>query len=267
MLKKLESIDEIIKLVLYSAYIEGEEQPISALLDCVPEAGKTEELKHAIQLDGILYPTDMTAFGILNTYAQDLVSKKIRHILIPDLITPLSKRWETTASFIAFLNGLIEEGIVEIRTYAMSKKFQQPIKCGIVACVTPNKLNDKRHKWMDMGFMSRLLPVSWSYSKSVRLEILDFITERKYREDKHWIYKFPDLDIEVNLTPKLAKKLLPLTTIFTQAQQTYGFRHQKHLQRLAMASALAEGRDIVKQGDIDKVFNLSKFLNLNQTLI
>ena len=95
MLTKLGDIDEIIKLILYSAYIEGEEQPVSALMVGNPELGKTEELKQAILLDGILLPTDVTAFGILNTYAKDLADRTIRHILLLDLITPLSKRWET----------------------------------------------------------------------------------------------------------------------------------------------------------------------------
>lgn len=267
MLHKLEPIDEIIKLVLYSAYIKGEEQPVSALLVCVPEAGKTEEIKQATLLDGILYPTDMTAFGILNTYGQDLVERKIRHILIPDLITPLSKRWETSASFVAFLNGLVSEGIVEIRTFAMSKKFQQPIKCGIIACVTPQQLRDKRHRWMSVGYMSRLLPVSWSYSNPARVEILEFISERKYRGDSHWNYKFPTTDEEINLPIELAKELIPYTYTFAQAQATYGFRHQKHLQRLAMASAIVDNRDVVNRGDIDKVIALTRFINLNHTAI
>ena len=267
MLHKLEPIDEITKLVLYSAYIAEEEQPVSALFVCVPEAGKTEEVKQATLLDGILCPTDMTAFGILNTYAQDLVERKIRHILIPDLITPLSKRWETSASFISFLNGLIEEGIVEIRTFAMSRKFQQPIKCGIIACVTPGQLRDKRHRWMGIGFMSRLLPVSWSYSNPAQVEILDFISERKYRGDSHWKYKFPDKDVPVDLPIELAKEFIPYTYTFAQAQATYGFRHQKHLQRLAMASAIVDGRDIVNKSDIDKVQALTRFINLNHTAI
>lgn len=267
MLTRLEQIDEIIKLQLHSAYIEGEDQPVSGLIVGNPEIGKTEELKQAILLDGILMPTDVTAFGILNTYAQDLMSRNIRHILIPDLITPLSKRWETSASFIGFLNNLIEEGIIEVRTYAFSKKFQQPVKCGIIACITPQQLRDKRHRWLGLGFMSRLVPISWSYSDTVRLEILDFITERKYRADSRWSFKFPDKDVEVELPPKLAKQLLPHTDSFAKAQSTYGFRHQKHLQRLAMASAIADGRSIVKQGDIDKVISLTKFLNLKENSI
>lgn len=267
MLHKLEQIDRIIKRVLFSAYIKGEDQPISGLIVGVPELGKTEELKQAILLEGILLPTDVTAFGILNNYAQDLVDKKIRHILITDLITPLSKRWETSSSFIAFLNNLVEEGIIEVRTYAFSKKFQQPIKCGIIACVTPEELRDKRRRWLRLGFMSRLMPISWSYTNPTQLEILNFITERKYRKDSRWHFKFPDRDVEVNLPPDLAKKLLPYTGTFAKAQTTYGFRYQKHLQRLAMSSAIIEGKDIVTQAHIDEVIELSDFLNLNYNKI
>ncbi len=50
MLTKLEQIDEIIKLALHSAYIKGEDQPVSGLIVGEPELGKTEELKQAILL-------------------------------------------------------------------------------------------------------------------------------------------------------------------------------------------------------------------------
>lgn len=267
MLHKLESISKIIKLVLYSAYIQDESQPISALLVCVPEAGKTDEIKQASLLPGILYPTDMTAFGILTTYGQDLMNRVIRHILIPDLITPLSKRWETSASFISFLNQLCEEGIVEVRTFALSQKFQQPVKCGIIACITPKQLQDRRHRWMSMGFMSRMLPISWSYSNPVQVEIFDFICGRKYRDGKLWEYKFPSADVKVELPIALAKELVPYTFTFAQTQATYGFRYQKHLQRLAMASAIVNGREVVNKSDIDDIKDLIRFLNINETAI
>lgn len=45
-------------------------------------------------------------------------------------------------------------------------------------------------------------------------------------------------------------------------EKIYGFRLQKHLQRLAMASALKNGRDIVTQSDVDYIRSLSGCINL-----
>lgn len=267
MLHKLDNISEIIKLVLLSAYIKDEEQPISAIVQCRPEAGKTAELKQFSLLPGIIFPSDMTAYGILKQYGKDIMEKKVRHILIPDMITPLSKRWETSASFVAFLSGLVEEGILEVRTYAFSEKFNQPVKCGIIGCITPEKLKDKRHRWVGMGFMSRMLPISWSYSTITRTDILKFLTNRKYKNPSGLAIKFPSGDKEVELPSDLASVFLPYTYSFAQAQNTYGFRYQKHLQRLAMASAISRGSQVVSKEDVDKVIKLTRYLNLDEAEI
>ena len=43
----------------------------------------------------------------------------------------------------------------------------------------------------------------------------------------------------------------------------HGFRMQKHLQRLLMASALQDGRDEVSKDDFLSVLELCKFANLD----
>lgn len=263
----LQLIEETIKLTLFSAYLKDEEQPISLLLCANAEAGKTEELKKGMELDGIVVISDVTAFGILQTYGDAILRKKVRHILIPDLITPMSKRWETSASFISFLNLLVSEGIIEVRTFAFSKRFQEPVKCGIIGCITPKELKDRRHKWLGMGFMSRMMPCSWSYNADYQNEILNFIANREYLQEKLWSFRLPQNDIKVILEPSLARQLIPETREYTkkelrEAEKLYGFRYQKHLQRFAMSSALADGRDYTRQADIDKVKELRKFLNL-----
>lgn len=263
----LEFIEEILKLTLYSAYIADEEQPISLLLCANAEAGKSEQVKKSVQLDHVLIYSDVTAYGILQNYGDAIMKRNIRHILIPDLITPMSKRWETASSFISFLNMLIAEGIIEIRTYAFSKKFQQPVKCGMIACITPSELHDKRHKWLGMGFMSRVLPVSWDYTDKQQLEILKYIAMRNYQLEKLWSFKFPIDDIKVKLPYDLAMRMIDISLNYCKdsardSQKLYGFRYQKHLQRLMIASAIADGRDIVNQDDFDKTVQLSSFLNL-----
>ncbi len=263
----LEPIDEIIKLALYSAYIKDEEQPISLLICAEPEAGKTEETKKGTALDGVLFLSDASAYGVLREYGDALAEKKIRHIIIPDLRSPLSKRWETSHSFVAFLNSMTSEGIVEVRTYAMSKRYEVPVKCGVITCITPRELNDSRHKWLDIGFMSRLLPVSWSYSQASKVEIFKFIQSKGYTGDQAWEWEMPKEDVGVEMDPDLAGQLLPYTYEYAQARDTYGFRYQKHLQRMLMASAIADGRAAVNQGDVDKVTGLTTYLNLGKSQI
>jgi len=269
----LDFLDEICKLALFSAYIKDEQQPISLLLVAKTESFKSETLGKAIHLKHILYLSDATAFQILKDYGDAIAQRQIRHILIPDLIPCLSKRWETTASFVAFLNLLLAEGIIESRTYALHRKFRERVKCGIITGVTPGTLMDARHHWARAGFMSRLVPISWTYSEPTRVAIFEFITERKYKEELPWNFSLPTEDIEVHLDPELARKLIPYSYQHVEysrqikADEGYGFRFQQHLQRFAMSSALAEGRQEVIQYDIDKVISLSRYMNLRQEAV
>ena len=48
---------------------------------------------------------------------------------------------------------------------------------------------------------------------------------------------------------------------------TYGFRAVRHLRRLAQAQALFNNRTVVTQEDIDEVLEISKFCNLDYTVI
>lgn len=264
---KLEFLSELVKLALYSAYIAGEEQPVSLLLCADAESYKSKMLARCVKIDKILYLSDATAFEILKDYGDDISEGKIRHILIPDLIPMVSKRWETSASFIAFLNMLIEEGIIESRTYALHKRFRNKVKCGIIACITPTELEDRRHKWVGTGFISRLLPISWSYSEPIRIEIFKEIISRAYRNEPLYDFELPAQDYEVELPTKLGDQLLPYTYQFAEQEKASGFRFQKHLQRLAIANAIIQKRKAVTQEDIDKIKELCRYTNFKFTAI
>jgi len=45
-------------------------------------------------------------------------------------------------------------------------------------------------------------------------------------------------------------------------EKVYGFRLQKHLQKLAMASALRDKRHVVEQKDVDAIKDLASCINL-----
>jgi hypothetical protein len=82
----------------------------------------------------------------------------------------------------------------------------------------------------------------------------------------------PTEEVEVKLSSPESDELMALTTTLTtvltasrgkkKPEDVYGFRLQKHLQRLAMASALKDGRNVVEQKDVDLIKELSGCINL-----
>lgn len=260
------------ELTFYSAYLKGE-APVSALITAPPEAGKTETVMAFADNEGIVILNDCTAFGIMRDYGDAIREKKVRHLVIPDLVRPLARGKDTVHSLVAFLNSLIEEGVLRISTYAENigvkpteeGEAAMPVKCGLVATLAREILEDGRHHWKNMGFMSRLVPISYQYAVPTALSIHQSIAKREYLEQKPIKLNIPKEDATICLEEPQAGKLMELTTYIGNKeglQETYGFRLQKHIQRLAMASALKEGREKVEDVDIEKLTAVSGCINL-----
>jgi hypothetical protein len=188
----------------------------------------------------------------------------------------MSRGKDTVHSLVAFLNALIEEGVVSISTYAehvgvqnQEGTVQMPVRCGLLTTMARGVLHDGRHHWARMGFMSRLLPISYTYNASTQLDIHKSIANRDYLSDAPVRLNIPADDVEIRLQSPQSDELITLASgsnsIITSAnspERVYGFRLQKHLQRLAMASAVKHGRDIVSQVDVDYPRSLSGCINL-----
>ena len=275
----IEKILMIIELALWTAYVKGE-QEVSVLLTATVESGKTMLIMKFSLNSGIVVLTDATAYGIMHDYKQQIIARKIRHIVIPDMIKPMSRGKDTVHSLVAFLNSLVEEGVLRVSTYAESMGAPNtssaelnihavPVKCGLITTLAKSYLLDGRHHWAKMGFMSRMLPVSYSYNPATKMEIHKSIAERKYISDTPIKLGFPTDDVEIKLELPEANQLMNLTNNLTSVQnrtnseKIYGFRLQKQLQRLAMAAALREGRAIVEQKDVDLLHDLSTYMNLD----
>ena len=189
-------------------------------------------------------------------FLNEMKDKLIHHIIIPDLITPLSRQPSTVSTLIAFLNNLIEEGVVEVHTFAQDFKVDG-LNVGIISTITPSILNDASHRWTRMGFLSRMLPVAYRYSQEKAQDILQSITEREYYREEQRNLSLPSEKIEVELPKEYAEQMLPFAQQFnknlSEAERLYGFRYQKQLQVLLEAHALMNRRDVVTTEDVEVI--------------
>lgn len=261
-MKDLENLADIITLTLYTAYIRNVPKPNSLLIIARPESGKTEMMKKFTVNKNIAYVSDVTAYGIERDYLPKIESGEVRHIIIPDLLKPLSRKESTVKTFITFLNGLIEEGIASTSTYASSRSSETHVKCGIVTAITSDDLRDQRHHWGRIGFLSRIVPFSYSYSIESVKKVFDYILGLDYLEEYNIeLKRIPRQDKAVKLPKRHAQAILPSTATIAEAQQTYGFRLQKQFQALLQASALEKGRASVNSRDVERVLHLMNWVN------
>ncbi len=267
-LRNLEPLVDVITLTIYTAYIENVQKPNSLLIIAKPESGKTEVMKKFISNKNIVYLSDATAFGIERDYLLKIETGEIRHIIIPDLLKPLSRKESTVKTFITLMNGLIEEGIGSISTYAHKRTSDKHVKCGIITAITGKELNDQRHNWGRIGFLSRIVPFSYSYSIETVKKIFDYILGLDYLDECDIeLKRMPKSDKKISLPKKYAQAILPSTTVIARAQDTYGFRLQKQFQAFLQASALEKGRSVVNSKDVDRIIHLMNWINFDENPI
>jgi hypothetical protein len=138
----------------------------------------------------------------------------------------------------------------------------------MIGCIAPAPLQDNRRHWKNIGFMSRVIPFSWSYSDSTIEIINDSIKYQEYHEDKPVILDLPQtmcsdntlmpdyyFETDIALEPELSGRLTGIAEILSERvilnpntnqyeenkqakkdnDNPYGFRLTKQLHVLAKA--------------------------------
>lgn len=267
---KTEPIEKIVKVALASGRLK-DEKPLSIIVIAPPEAGKTSVIrKYSLKSNNVFYTTDATAHGIIRdtNSLREFESGDLTHIVIPDMLNCLSRKHHTVTTLIHFLNALIEEGVVNISTYASSiRASKRDVKAGLITAITPGPFGDKRRHWSRIGFLSRALPVSFDYSVSSQVEIFSYIQNEQYLKDNLEKLKLPKKDKHIELPAKVAKDIQPYATVLarshSQLEKIYGFRYQRQLQVFAKALAMLNGRECVNDDDIHELGKLANYINLD----
>jgi hypothetical protein len=267
---KTEPLEQIVKLVLNSAYLKNE-RPLSLLVVARAEAGKTTTLQEFVanKNKGIAYKTDFTAFGLIRDVLPLVNTKKIHHIICPDLLKPLSRKLSTVRDLISFLNGLIEDGKIDISSFVSPQKIASEklmfdnLECGLIGGITKDELLKHKQDWISKGFLSRTIPFSYDYSQGDVIRILNSIMKEEYHNKKTIELKNYQTKQDIKLDLKLAEQLLPLTLKLAEKLNLIGFRFQKQLQVLMKSNALIRKDTVTKQMDLDVILDLSKWINFD----
>jgi len=258
-------LQKLVECSLISPYIKGE-KPFSLLIVAKPESGKTMVMKQYCKNKGVLYLTDCTAFGITRDYLLKIVSGEIRTIMIPDLTTPLSKQTKTRAGLVAFLNNLIEEGIKNMSTGVVSYSKDNDAIANVITSVTDQSFRDARHGWNKLGFLSRFIIITYSYSSSSVNAIMNEYSEHgvdKKGKEKQCKIKLPRKSVDIDLPKEIADRLDPYARDIGRKYDLYGFRAKINYRSLLKCLAYRNGRRVVTDADFDEFLELVDFMNFD----
>lgn len=256
-LVNVEPLRKLVECALISSYLK-DEKPLSLLIVAKAESGKTSVMKQYKLNRGIAYVSDCTAFGLTRDILPKIVSSEIRTLVIPDLITPLSKSHKTRQGFIAFLNNLIEEGIVKITSYATI--WDKEVKANLITAVTDEALKDGRHDWAKVGFLSRLIVFSYSYDLSTIMKILNCYSKHGLTTE-NIKFEMPKKEAKIELPAEIAEKLNPIATKIGEQFGVYGIRAKINFRSLLKSLAFRNGKKIVTDEEFQEFLELADFMN------
>ena len=186
--------------------------------------------------------------------------------MIPDLTTPLSKQTKTRASLVAFLNNLIEEGIKNMSTGAVNYSKDTDAVANVITAVTDQSFRDARHGWNKLGFLSRFVAVTYSYSLSSVNVIMNGYSHHgvdgKGLEKKCKV-KLPRKSVDIYLPEEIADRLDPYAREIGRVYDLYGFRAKINFRSLLKCLAYRNSRRVVTDADFEEFLELVDFMNFD----
>lgn len=267
-----QDLEKLIALALSSAYVKGD-KPISLLIvSDRPESGKTETVNRFYGNTGLGFLSDCTAFALWRDFEQQMRERTLKHLIIPEFLTLLSRSRETVGSLISTLQELTEDGATGIHTGFLPDlvPFDPPVVVGVIACMPRNAYDKHRLEWEVSGFLSRFMVVTFKYSDDTVDYIFDSIEKREYLK-----YAKIDLklrtEVEVTIPPEVAHECRTLSeSITNQARRSgscYGFRELKNILRCVAANVILDAnlcdstRTTAEMWDFNEVKRLSYLVN------
>ena len=256
-------LEQAVKLAVYSTSVANE-KPVSILLVAKPEHAKSEILKLFSGVKEVFYVSDFNSY-IFCDFANGYMKGEKKTIMIPDFLKVVKKKQSTQAVALMLMNAITEEGYTGRITGGTY--IEEPLIANIITAITEREMKDKRHKWAELGFLSRFIPLSYSYNDDTKKLIREFIKHRDYHRDILHDFKLPDKQKKVTLPKDIADKIEEISIKISDENKLTGFRLQKQLQTMAMSSAIINDRDMVLSADIQTIDIISKFINFNFTKI
>jgi hypothetical protein len=255
--------DEILSDLIRSAVLSAkalcaETIPLSLFLIAPIENGKTSlAIENAGEKPLIL--SDLSGIGLLEALYQE---KTVTHVVINDLAAVGGHKTSVSKLTISILNGLAEEGCFKIALPRMGHLDLSGRRIGVIACSTPDLVEDNRMWWKRSGFASRVLSVRFSHSINLQVKILQSIANGNSIGFHKSVLRIPEVAIRVRIGKTEAQKLLVLSQQIARHHQEIGYRRQKQIRSLACGHALLRTwrRPAVNKYDLNFVEKCLPFL-------
>lgn len=178
-------IEDFVQSIALTHHIKGFSR-VSGLLLAAPESGKTTitTAAHAKHVQPIAVMSGRSVLREVND------NPATEFLLFNDLTAIKAMSNPASNLLIVFLNQLTQD---ERGRVGFAGKDLEEIKrpVGIIGCLPFKTFVDKRAKWRELGFMSRMIPFAYSYGADLVMQIKDSIDNGTHPATKRPGSKMP----------------------------------------------------------------------------
>lgn len=256
---KLGPVIEIVRTAIWSGRI-ADERPVSVMLIAEQESAKTEVLKYFSGTSTLRYFSDLTSKGI-NPLKGDIERGRIRHLVLMDLVRIVSHGKATSERTLQTLATLMEEGESASSDPGSMLVWDNFPKIGCLMGITTPYFNSRRAHWRKTGFLTRFIPVCYSYNSGTVMDIHKSIAKGK-GFPKPNPEKLPEFPNAVVIPKAIADEIAIRARMIGQEMETYGFRYHRVFRALVKSTARLRGSGEVNKEDLEKVLSWSKFFTM-----
>jgi len=289
---KIEELKKIIECAILTAYVKNKDRNVNIFLIADAESGKSELLEMFKSYPNILYTNDLSFKPFVDEILPLVERGDKSHIMIPDFINVLGHK-KSVDALIPLLNSYLAEGVKDLKYYGVSKTFSTAIKGGILTGITKHIFDKQIVTWRNNGFLSRVIPITFQYSRITEQQIHKSIIEGEYYNPTNKIknmsvFKLNSFNVEIpNL---ISDKILLLVEQLTNRNKfytmtsfdngnfkkyklelnKYGFRLHKQLRALIQGiciyntkSIKSDKKFIVSEEDFKDLVFMIKFMNFD----
>lgn len=247
-------------LVLQTAFLKSCPKPISLLLIGQAGIGKTRLLSPLEKIKEVSYVNDITPIYLVE-FLKKVKNGEKKFLVVPDFTNCMSHGKNTRNTLIAVLRSMTEEGVVDLSSYHLEFKSDKPVRAGLITATTTCNYEEFNRAWKGTGFLSRLLPFSFSHSIATTQRIMDAIDSGQTDSIDNVKFTVVRKPKDVVCPEVLLRQLRAYEELLSKSTGSLPYRQQVQLKAITEALAILKGRQEILQEDIDTITMLSKWIN------
>ena len=250
----------MINLVLQTAFLKSCSKPIALLLLGKPGIGKSRLLSPLSHCNFVSYVNDITPKYLVE-FLDKVKKREKKFLVVPDFTNCVGHSKNTRTTLVAILRSVTEEGVVDLSDYHLEFKSYKPVRAGLITATTNSSYEGFKKSWKNTGFLSRLLPFSFSHSVATTTRIMNDIDTKRPDSITGVKFQVKRRPKEVPAPEHLLRQLHVCEELLSKSTGSLPYRHQIQLNAITEALAVLRNDSEVRQEDIDKIMELSKWIN------